>query len=578
MIKPKKSIIDAKGYDSNLFQEDFVLKLDFNENLIGPSPKVIEAIRNIREKEIKFYPAYGELITTIAGFNKIDSSMVLPTNGADEAISYIFQTFIDKEDEVLTVKPTFAMPKVYAIASGCTYKEVSYNEKWIFPIDDFLSQINAKTKLIILTTPNSPTGESISESDLLKIVEKAQNSLILIDETYAGYSGTSFIGLLENHHNILITKSMSKDFAIAGLRLGYIISSPENIEYVKRIVSPFSVNVIAAKAAVASINDIDHFNMVKKEVEQSKKLLMEGLSEIADKVYPSDANFLCVDFGKKAKFVYKKLLKARIKVKYHQEDSDLKGCFRISIPPIEGSRLILDTLKKKDLIIFDIDGVLIDTRNSYRTAIKQTFEFFSNSDISFEKIQQAKNIGGLNNDWDLTEYLLKEADINIAKAEIIEKFQQLYFGKNGEGLISQENWLLEKDVLIKLSKHFDLAVFTGRPRQEALWALKNFGVESLFEPIITMDDLPYNKQKPEPDGINKIVDITNPQKVYYLGDTPDDMIAATSANVVGIGILPPQDKSKELITLLKDKGAVVVLDSAKQILEYLGVDKCVQPQ
>jgi histidinol-phosphate aminotransferase len=576
MIKPKKTIINAKGYETPLYYGDYVLKLDFSENLIGPSPKVLDALRNVSEKEIKFYPAYGELIKTIAKFNNVDESMVLPTNGADEAISYIFETFVEREDEVLTVKPTFAMPKVYARPTGCTYVEVPYKEKWVFPIEDFLSRINEKTKLILITTPNSPTGEVISEDNLLKVLDKAKNSLVLIDETYANYTGKSYTHLLKTYNNVLITKSMSKDFAIAGLRLGYIISTPENIEFIRRIISPFSVNVLAAKAGVAAISDVEHFEKVKNEIQQSKELLMRGLSQIAEKVYPSQANFLCVDFGKKAKFIYKKLLKSGIKVKYFEGDEELDGCFRMAIPPLEGAKFLLNCLQKRDMIIFDMDGVLIDTSNSYRMAIKQTFEFFADEEISFDEIQRAKNTGGLNNDWDLTEYLLKKSGMSIEEDKIIDKFQQIYFGDNKEGLINQEKWLIRKDMLVKLSKYFDLAIFTGRPRDEALFALKNFGVEDLFEPVITMNDLPFNRQKPYPDGINTIIDIANPQKVYYLGDTPDDMTAAKSANVDGIGILPPQDKSLALKKLLQERGAVVVLESTEKIFEYVGVDKCVQ--
>ncbi|MFA6990159.1 MAG: aminotransferase class I/II-fold pyridoxal phosphate-dependent enzyme [Candidatus Gastranaerophilaceae bacterium] len=577
MIKPKKTIIDAKGYETPLFYGDFVLKLDFNENLIGPSPKVLDVLRNVSEKEVKFYPVYGELIKAIAKFNNVDAKMVLPTNGADEAISYIFNTFVDRDDEVLTVKPTFAMPQIYARPTGCAYVEVPYSEKWVFPIDNFLAHINEKTKLILITTPNSPTGEVISEENLLKVIETAKNSLVLIDETYANYTGKSYTHLLKTYNNVLITKSMSKDFAIAGLRLGYILSAPENIEFIRRIISPFSVNILAAKAGVAAINDIEHFEKVKNEIQHSKALLVEGLSKIADKVYPSQANFLCVDFGKKAKFIYKKLLKSGIKVKYFEGDDELDGCFRMAIPPLDGAKFLLNSLKKKEMIIFDMDGVLIDTSNSYRMAIKQTFEFFANTSVSFEEIQKAKNTGGLNNDWDLTEYLLKKSGMSVEENKIIDKFQQIYFGENNEGLINHEKWLIRKEMLIKLSKYFDLAVFTGRPRQEALFALKNFGVSDLFEPVITMDDLPFNRQKPFPDGINTIIDIVNPQKVYYLGDTPDDMTAAKSANVEGIGILPPHDKSLELKKLLQDKGAVVVLESTEKIFEYIGVDKCVQP-
>ena len=123
-----------------------------------------------------------------------------------------------------------------------------------------------------------------------------------------------------------------------------------------------------------------------------------------------------------------------------------------------------------------------------------------------------------------------------------------------------------------LADKYDLAIFTGRQRTEALFALKKAGVEDLFEPIITMDDLADDEQKPSPKGIEIIRDILKPKKCCYLGDTVDDMKAGISASVKPIGILPPQDKSEELENILKKQGAVVVLNSAKELFNYL--EKC----
>jgi len=373
---------------------------------------------------------------------------------------------------------------------------------------------------------------------------------------------------------------MSKDFAIAGLRLGYIISNPQNIEYIKRIISPFSVNVLAAKAGVAAIEDKDYFDSVKAQINESKNILTEGLKDIAKKIYPSDGNFLCIDFGEKAEFIYKKLLRAGIKVKYYQNDPDLKNCFRMTVPAPEQAKVLIDILKSRPLIIFDIDGVLIDTRKSYRMAIKGTYEYFTSKEISFEAIQQAKNLGGLNNDWDLTEHLLKQSGYNIPKQEIINKFQELYFGNNGDGFISNEELLITPELLKELSKTYDLAIFTGRPKAEAEFALKSRQLENLFCPIITMDNLAADKQKPHPEGINRIIEIVNPTETYYLGDTIDDMKAAKSAlngkGIKGIGVLPPQDKSEELKNSLIKHGAMLVLNNTEDLSEAIGAKEYAQ--
>jgi HAD superfamily hydrolase (TIGR01548 family) len=221
------------------------------------------------------------------------------------------------------------------------------------------------------------------------------------------------------------------------------------------------------------------------------------------------------------------------------------------------------------LIVFDVDGVLVDTRNSYRMAIKETYRHFSGKDISPEEIQQAKNLGGLNNDWDLTEYLLKNSGFNILKSQIIDKFQELYFGNNGDGFILNEEILISPETIKNLAKDYDLAIFTGRPRQEAEFVLKRWGLENYFCPVISMEDLSEGKHKPEPDGLLKILEIVSPKNAFYLGDTHDDMISAKKAGIKAIGVLPPQDKSPELKEKLIKHGAEQVLQETEDIVKLL---------
>ena len=568
MVSAKKHIEDIIPYPVEP-EVEWDLKLDFNENLIGPSPKVIKAIKNINPAKIKFYPTYERLIKSISEYNKIPSDNIIAVNGTDEGYRYIFDAYCNLGDNVLTVTPAFSMPKIYAQIANCNYKEIPYKEKWIFPIKEFIEEIDSSIKLIIITSPNSPTGELISDENLKKIIEKAPNTLIVIDETYANYADKTYVNYPQKYKNVLVLKSMSKDFATAGLRLGYIISTKKIITNIKRIASPYSVNAIAAIAGVAALSDKNHVEKVKKEIEKSKKYLTEALKDIAIKVYPSQTNFLCIDFGEKAEYLYKKLIRNKIKTKLLTGIA--KNCFRLTIPTLKDSKKLIRILreKQKPLIVFDMDGVLINASNSYRVAIQKTFEFFSGKKVSLEKIQEYKNQGGYNNDWILTQKLLTDEKIKVKYEDIVKKFNEIYFGNAGNGLIKNEEWLISRQELEKLSLKYDLAIFTGRQKKEAMYALKNANVEDLFEPIITMDDVPEDKQKPHPEGLEKIKQILNPEKCWYLGDTRDDIKAGIAANIATIGILPPQDQSNELKNILKSEGAMVVLNSAKELLKFL---------
>lgn len=569
MTKPRKSIINAKGYEIPLYAENFRLKLDANENVIGPSPKVIEALRNVTEEDIKFYPAYGRLLEKLAAYNHVKQGMLLPANGCDEVIGYVVDTFVEREDTILNVQPTFVMPKIYATTLGCSYKEIPYTQKWEFPVDDVIKNIDGTTKLIIVTSPNNPTGEAIPRADMLKVLNAADGRYVLVDETYVSYAEESFIDLLNQYPNLLIARSMSKDFALAGLRLGYLIASEENIEYIRRVIRPFCVNNLAVKAACAALDDVEHLNYCVAQVKESRKLLAEGLKPYAQKIYRSDANFILADFGEKADFIYKKLLKSGIKTKKFVDIPELENCLRISLPSVEDTKLILDTLKQRDLIIFDMDGVLVDTSNSYRLAIRGAYEAFSGKTLTPEAVQYAKNKGGLNNDWDLTFYLLEQDGISVDFGELVDKFQQLYWGNNGDGFIQNEKLLLSKESIAKLAEKYDLAVFTGRPKKEAIFALERWGLDRYFSPVITMEDPPKGMGKPNPWGVNEILRITGAKNAYYLGDTVDDMFAARQGGVKGIGVLPPSDKNDELKRALFAHGATEVLENTEHLVQLL---------
>src|SRR3989344_853460 len=206
----------------------------------------------------------------------------------------------------------------------------------------------------------------------------------------------------------------------------------------------------------------------------------------------------------------------------------------------------------KALLIFDIDGVLVDVSNSYRQAIQETCRFFTGASVSPAEIQSYKNRGDLNNDWDLTEAIIKDKGKRIEKNLIIGRFQYYY-----NQFKESEKWLFDRDILIELSKNYKLAILTGRPREEAYEPLKNNNVEGLFAVVVAMEDV--SRQKPDPEGLLKILGRYPGMEAYYFGDTIDDMKAAVSANVTPIGVLPPQDKSDALEALLAKNGARLVI-------------------
>ena len=563
-MKAKKTIQELKPYPVPLFEEEGFLKLDSNENDFGPSPKVIEVLRNIEQSDIQYYPYYGELLQKLADFHQVEIDNIILTSGADEAISSVFGAFLEYGQTVLTVTPSFIMPKIYAKVNGLNYKEISYQKKWEFPTDEFIENIDESVDLVHLTTPNSPTGEVISQEVILSVVEKAADKAILVDETYGNYSGISSLGLIKDYDNIFVVRSFSKDFALAGLRLGYVISDSKNIKHLRKYLSPYNVSTLTVKAGIAALDDVQHFETVRLEIEKSKKVLADGLKKLGAKIYPSTTNFICADFGSKADFVYHKLLSNKIKVRYFNQAPMLENTMRLAVPKMENTLKVLDALKTKPTIVFDMDGVLIDASKSYRVAVQQTFNHFSGKAVSTEDLSAAKKLGGLNNDWDLTEYLLKKHGVEVPKDDIVEVFQSFY-----AELADVEEFLVDAEFFEKISKNYNLAIFTGRLKKEAYYALDKHEVSKYFYPIITLDDVGMDRQKPDTYGIELIKERIITEEIYYLGDTVDDMVCSSTSNVIGIGVLPPQDKSEELSALLTSKNAKVVLNWAKDLEGFL---------
>lgn len=562
-MKTKKTIREIDAYPAPLFDEGGGLRLDCNESDFGPSPKVIEALKKVEPSDVQYYPYYGKLLQKLAKVHGVGIENIILTAGADEAISSIIGTFLEYQDTVLTVTPSFIMPKIYSRINGLNYMEIPYEEKWEFPAKKFLKNID-NADLIHLTTPNSPTGEVISPDVIKKIVEKSGDKAILIDETYGNYSGVTNLELTKSHDNVFVVRSFSKDFALAGLRLGYIISDAKNIIELRKYLSPYNVSTLTVKAGLAALDDLQYFENIKIEMEKSKKMLTEYFEKLGAKVYPSKTNFLCVDCGVKADFIYHKLLSNNIKVKYYDKTPFLENCFRITVPTIENTKKILKALKIKPSIAFDMDGVLIDASKSYRVAIQKTFLQITGKEVSKEEISATKKLGGLNNDWDLTEFLLKKYGYKINKSEIVKIFQS-YYSK----LASIEEPLVTVDFFERLSQKYNLSIFTGRVKEEAYYTLNKHGFTKYFYPIITMEEVGLDRQKPDCLGIKIIKEKIIADKIYYLGDTVDDMTCAATANVNGIGVLPPQDKSEELIELLKSKNAMIVLKKTLDLEEFL---------
>jgi HAD superfamily phosphatase len=219
--------------------------------------------------------------------------------------------------------------------------------------------------------------------------------------------------------------------------------------------------------------------------------------------------------------------------------------------------------------LFDLDGVLVDVSKSYFVAIQKTVEFYLNEPVRLSVIQEYKNRGGLNNDWDLTECILREKGQNIPKPTIIDVFQEFYLGEDFDGLIREEQWLLRRSVLEQISRICQTGIVTGRPRMETSYVLQRFGVGDCFPVVVTMDDVPPDKNKPDPCGIRLALQKLSSDSAYYFGDTVDDIKAARRAGVTPVGVVAPGSDAEKQREVLLYHGASRVLLDINEAMEVL---------
>jgi len=217
-----------------------------------------------------------------------------------------------------------------------------------------------------------------------------------------------------------------------------------------------------------------------------------------------------------------------------------------------------------EVLVFDMDGVLVEVGASYREAIRETVRHFTGELVSHDEIQDFKNAGGWNNDWLLSQRLISDRGRQIDYAEIVEYFNLVFLGKNGDGLIRRERWMPNNGLLERLAQRATLAIFTGRAKYEADVTLERYARNIRFNPLVCDESVP--NPKPAPDGLHLIQREHPNKQIWYLGDTVDDARSAQSAGVPFVGVsLPQNPRHEEISNLLKEFGAFAVLRDINEL-------------
>jgi histidinol-phosphate aminotransferase len=344
-IRPRAAVQAMTPYHPPTAGRANKLRLDFNENTVGCSPAVIAAVKSaLAPEDLSIYPEYGRAKEAIARYFQVNPQEFVFTNGTDEAIQVFINTYVDDGQEVLILKPAYAMYRFYAEVAGARTVEIAYSQPDLeFPLQAVLDAITPSTRAILIANPNNPTGTGIGLHGLERILSRAKKAAVLIDEAYYEFSGVTVLGEIVRLPNLFVCRTFSKVFGMAGMRLGCLFSHAANIEYLRKAQSPYSVNSLAVIAAQAAVEDTRYVETYVAEVLAARELLCVGLEKLAISYIPSSANFVLARVGERAIEVRDRLREQAILVR--DRSYEAPGCVRITVGTREQTRKLLSALE-----------------------------------------------------------------------------------------------------------------------------------------------------------------------------------------------------------------------------------------
>jgi histidinol-phosphate aminotransferase len=340
----RENIEKMAGYEPG-FQpkQTSVIKLNTNENPYPPSPKVIEAIKNTTPEQLRRYPqpmadTFRQAAAEVLG---VEAENIICVNGGDELLNLAIRALCDENRPVAYPTPTYSLYPVLAKIQNCPAVEIPFDNEFNLPA----KLASSGAALTIVCNPNAPSGTFIPKEELSQLAEELK-TILLVDEAYVDFAGDSCLELVKKFDNVIILRSMSKGYSLAGLRFGFGIANENLINGLMKIKDSYNVDTVAIAAATAAIQDQQYFKNNVKKIKIERKFLTEKLTELGFEVLASQANFV---FAKPLKMraidIYEKLKDRNIYVRYWAY-LDIKDKLRISVGTDEQNEKLINALKE----------------------------------------------------------------------------------------------------------------------------------------------------------------------------------------------------------------------------------------
>ena len=325
------------------------LRLHLNENTGGCSPRVLEAVRSMKTTDVSTYPSYGSLVLACARHFDVNPDWVLLTNGLDEgilmaALGHIARRRIHDAETIVPL-PAFDPYPNASNAVGATVVRVAPRPDFVFQTDAVLDAITPRTRMIFLNTPNNPTGQLVPIRDIERIADAAPHAIVLVDEAYIEFGGTTFLPRLDRYPNVLVGRTFSKAYGLAGMRIGILIGQPHALEPVRDVTLPFNINAVAMVATQAALTDPEFLPRYAAEVAASRARLYAACGRLGLPFWESAANFVLVRVGSDVSRFVDALASRGVHVRDRSRDPATAGCIRITAGVVEHTDAAIEALE-----------------------------------------------------------------------------------------------------------------------------------------------------------------------------------------------------------------------------------------
>jgi histidinol-phosphate aminotransferase len=311
------------------------LRLHQNENTGGCSPRVLEALASLGAGQVGFYPAYDAATRACADYLGVDPDRLSLVNGLDEgimaaAVGYLRPRPGPGTPEAIIPDPAFEIFALDSEVAGGRPVHVAPNPDYSFALDRVLEAITSETRVVFITSPNNPTGV-LTPLEAIRAVATSvpPGAIVFVDEAYAEFSGVSFIPELERYPNVVVGRTFSKAFGLAGLRIGVITGHPDALEPIRFAIPVYSVNIAAVVGVRAALADLDYMTGYAAQVEQSKALLYAACDRLGLRYWTSAANFVLIDAGDRAEVLAVGAAARGIYLRDRSKEQGLEGCLRV---------------------------------------------------------------------------------------------------------------------------------------------------------------------------------------------------------------------------------------------------------